>query len=165
MFSRSSQVFAALTVVELVVFLFAASRVNVLLLILVVVALSVSGLVFFFRQTAGLIRESVEEVVSARNGAQRQLGDRALRVCGAALLAFPGLVTGLFGALLMLQPVRTLVRPLIGSRLARLVPTELSGPITDLNRAFRRRDIVDVDLVNRDPDGSPTNPSAPPELR
>ncbi len=173
MFSRSAQVFAVLALVELGVFALAASQVNVLLLILVVVALSGFGVMFFFRQTAGLLRHSIEDLVDGAanpsGGSESALGDRSLRVAGASLLAFPGLLTGLFGALLMIPPVRSAVRPLIGSRISARIPTEFSTPMADLNTMFGRRDVVDVNAVDvtavrKDPRGSSANPSAPPEL-
>lgn len=180
MFSRSAQVFAALTLLELAVLALAATQVSVLLLILVVAVSSVLGLVLFFRQSTGLIRHSMEDLAGAAQGVtgqtqvlnkglERTLGDRAMKVAGAALLAFPGLLTGLFGGLLMLPPVRSAIRPVIGSRLSRRVPAEFSAPLADFDRLFRRRDVVDVDVVDvtavkKDPGGSSANPSAPPEL-
>ena len=125
MFSRSAQIFAVLALVELGVFALVATRVNVLLLILVVVASSAFGLAFFFRQTAGLVRRSVEDIVNAGHGIETELGDRSLRLAGAALMVFPGLLTALFGALLMVPPVRAAVRPAIGSRISRRIPAEL----------------------------------------
>ena len=168
MFSRSAQIFAVLALVELGVFALVATQVNVLLLILVVLASSALGLMFFFRQTAGLVQRSVEDIVNAGHGIEQQLGDRSLRLVGAALMVFPGLLTALFGALLMASPVRAAVRPVIGSRISRRIPTEFSAPMADLNHLFRRNvvdvDAVDVTSVRKDPGGSSVNPSAPPEL-
>ncbi len=164
MFTRSAQLLALLALVELVVFVLAAGQVDVLLLILVVVALSALGMAFLFRQTTGLVRRSVENISSAAPGVEREFGDRGLQVLGGVLLVFPGLVTGLFGGLLLLPPVRSALRPIIGARLARVVPADLSAQMADANRIFRRRDVVDVDSVRKDPDGSSPYPSAPPEL-
>ena len=164
MFSRSALVFVAVAFLEFVVFSLAATRVNVLLLIVVVGALSAAGVTYLFRQTAGMVRQSIEDLATATPGVGRDLGDRGLQVLGGLLLVFPGLVTGALGGLLLVSPVRAAVRPAIGSRLARLFPAELSASFADVNRVFRRRDVVDVDSVRKDPDGSPSNPSTPPEL-
>lgn len=136
-----------------------------LLLTLVVVALSALGMAFLFRHTSGLVRQSVEDVVSAAPGVENELSDRGLKVLGAVLLVFPGLITGLFGGFLLLPPVRSALRPLVGAKLSRAIPTDLSAQFADANRMFRRRDVVDVDSVRRDPDGSSPEPSVPPELR
>ncbi len=177
MLSRSAQVFAALTLIELAVFALAASQVQPLLLVLFVVASSIFGLRLFFRFSTEIVRSSVEDISAAGGSApaaSRQLGDRAMKVAGAALLSFPGLLTGLIGALLMLPPFRSLIRPLIGSRLSRRMPAESSTPLTDLDQLFRRSryaggDVVDVQAVDvtairKDPGGSSTQTSAPPEL-
>ncbi len=160
---------AVLALVELGVFALAATQVSVLLLILAVVVSSAFGVMFFFRQTAGLLRRSVEDIVNAGHGIEKELGDRSLRLAGAAFLVFPGLLTALLGSLLMVPPVRSALRPLIGSRISRRIPTEFSAPMADLDRMFRRRDVVDVSAVDvtavrKDPRGSSDNPSAPPEL-
>ena len=165
MFSRSAQVFAVLTLVELVVFAFAVTRFNALVVILLVLASSAFGMSFLFRQTAGMLRRSVEDMASAGHGVEADLGDRSLHVAGAALLSFPGLVSGFAGALLMVSPARSALRPLIGSRISRRIPAEYSAPMADLDRLFRRHDVVDVEAVRKDPQGSSANTSAPPELR
>jgi UPF0716 protein FxsA len=168
MFSRSAKVFCAVAAVELLVFALAAGRVGVLLLLLVVAALSASGSVLLFRQTADMVQRSVEGVVSSDSRAKESDGaafsDAGLRLAGGALLAFPGLITGLIGGLLLLQPVRSAVRPLLGVRLVALFPAADGASFNDLDRVFRRRDVVDVDAIKRNPDGPSSNSTAQPEL-
>ncbi len=164
MFARSARVLVALAVVELAVFLLAATQVNVLLLVLVVAAISAYGVAFLSRQTASMVRRSVEDLTSAAPGGRDDIGDRGLLVVAGLLLAFPGLLTGLLGSLLLLRPVRSAARGVIGARLGRLIPAELSASVADMNRVFRRRDVLDVDGVIKDPNGSSRKPSAPPEL-
>ncbi|MGB5757142.1 MAG: FxsA family protein [Acidimicrobiales bacterium] len=168
MFTRSAQALAVLALVELGVFALAATVADVLLLLLVLVASSVFGLFFLFRQTSGMIRRTLVDTRSSTaspGGEPGQLGDGGLKLLGGALLVFPGLATGLVGLLLLLPPVRAVVRPLVGARLSRLVPIEFSASMSEVNRAFRRRDVVDVNAVKKDPEGSPPKPTAPPELR
>ncbi len=169
MFTRSAQALAVLALVELGVFALAATVIDVLLLMLVLVALSVFGLFYLFRQASGLLRRTLIDTGSASTGGanmeSKELGDGGLKLLGGALLVFPGLLTGLVGLLLLLPPVRAVVRPLAGARLSRLVPMEFSTSFVGVNRAFRRRDVVDVDAVQKDPKGSPPKPTAPPELR
>lgn len=168
MFSRSAKVFCAVAAVELLVFALAVGRVDVLLLLLVVAALSAFGSVTLFRQTADMVQQSVEGVLSSDPRAKELRGpafsDAGLRLAGAALLAFPGLITGLVGGLLLLQPVRSAVRPLLGARLVALFPAAGGVPRNDLDRMFRRRDVVDVDAIKRNPDGPSSKSTAQPEL-
>ena len=160
--------FCAVAAVELLVFALAAGRVGVLLLLLVVAALSASGSVLLFRQTADMVQRSVEGVVSSDSRAKESDGaafsDAGLRLAGGALLAFPGLITGLIGGLLLLRPVRSAVRPLLGARLVALFPAADGASFNDLDRVFRRRDVVDVDAIKRNPDGPSSNSTAQPEL-
>lgn len=161
-------VLCAVAAVELLVFALAAGRVGVLLLLLVVAALSAFGTVTLFRQTAGMVQQSVEGVVSSDSRAKESRGvasgDAGLRLAGGALLAFPGLITGLVGGLLLLQPVRSAVRPLLGVWSAALFPAADGASFDDLDRVFRRRDVVDVDATKRNPDGPSSNSTAQPEL-
>lgn len=157
-------VLGTLAAVELLVFALAAGRFGILLMLLVVVATSAFGASLLFRQTAGLVRDSVEELASTSSARTGQLGDRGLRVAAGLLLVFPGLVTGALGALLLVPPVRSAVKQVVGRRLNRLIPTDVASPFADLDRMFRRRDVVDVDAIRRDPDGSQTDTTAPPEL-
>lgn len=164
MLSRSALVISAVAVVEIVVFALAATQVDVLLLILVLGALSASGSVFLFRHTAGMIRQSFEDLRAGAPSTGRRLGDRGLKVVGAALLAFPGFVTGVLGGLLLVPPVRAAVRPLIGARLARAVPQRVSMPFDELSRSIRRQQAVDVRSTVKGSDEPQPRPVRP-ELR
>ncbi len=180
MLSRSAQVFALLTITELAVFALAASQAQPLVLVLCVVASTLIGLKLFFRLSTELVRSTVESTVGDNSvggpaaATDHQLADRAMKLAGAALLSFPGLLTGLIGAFLMIAPVRSLIRPVVGSRLSRRMPAESSTPLADLDQLFRRGshaggdvldvEAVDVTAIRKDPGGSSEQTSAPPEL-
>ena len=161
MVSRSALVLVVLAIAEFAIFVLAATQVPVLLLMVAMAAVSAGGVVFLFRETAGALRHSLTRSIRAPSPDVEDLGDRGMRVLAGLLLAFPGLVTGVLGGLLLLSPVRAAVRPVVGSRLWRLVPPE----VADLGRAFRRRDVLDVDAVRKDPKSTSSKTAAPPELR
>jgi UPF0716 family protein affecting phage T7 exclusion len=101
-------------------------------------------------------------VGGAGGGVGGDLGDHGMRVLAGLLLAFPGLLTGLVGGLLLAPPVRNSARPVVGSWLGRLVPLQF----VDLGRAFRHRgEVLDVDARRKDSEGTTYKTAAPPELR
>lgn len=167
MFSRSAGALGATAAVELLVFALAAGLVDVMLLLLVVVALSAGGSVLLFRQTARIVR-SAEGVLSSpprpSSDPQPATTDAGLHLAGSALLAFPGLVTGLFGALLQLQPVRSAVRPLAEAAVAGPPPAPETASGIDLDRSARRPVVVGVDATERNPAGPSSESTAQPEL-
>jgi UPF0716 protein FxsA len=154
-------VLVVLAIAEFAIFVLAATQVHVLLLMLAMAAVSAWGVVFLFRQTAGVLRSSLTDLSRTPGGVGEELGDRGMRVLAGLLLAFPGFLTGVLGGFLLLPPVRAAARPVVGSRLGRLVPPE----VADLGRAFRRRDVLDVDAVRKDQEGTNPKTAAPPELR
>ena len=153
-------VLLVLAIAEFLFFVLAATQVDVLLLMLFMAAVSAWGVVFLFRQTADVVQSSLGALSRAPGGAT-DLGDRGMRLLAGVLLVFPGFLTGAVGGLLLLSPVRAAARPVVGSRLGRLLPPDVAG----LGRAFRRRDVLDVVAVPKDPEGTTKKPAPPPELR
>ncbi len=92
--------------------------------LLLLMAMSFSGLVLLRRQGTSVWRRANAEMAAGRVPTA-QLLDGAMVIVGGVSLMVPGFVTGVFGALLMLPPVRALLRPLMvawmGARAARLV--------------------------------------------
>lgn len=150
MVTKSAKVLCGFALAEFVVFVVAAGRFGVLSLMAVVAVLSAVGFVLVASQARSMVRTTVDEVTSSSTAAQvgdqsiERVGDQGLRLLGALLLAFPGLLTGAIGALLFVDPVRSALRPLVAGRLARFVPTDPSASLGGLAGAFRRRDVVDV---------------------
>jgi UPF0716 family protein affecting phage T7 exclusion len=180
MFSKSALVVAALVVAELAVFIAAAGRFNPLLVVAISIALSVIGIRFLLRQAPGLIAATVGEVAEGlhtrladqfgspatpgRSGpgpndagagpagpTEAVVADRAVKIAAAGLLAFPGLVTGVVGFLLLfVGPVRGVVASSLGSRLASLLPAGALDGRSFVRRSVQR-DVVDVTFTVKDP--------------
>ena len=85
--------------------------------VLLVLLGSVLGGVLLRREGAGALRDLRERRPGAM--APAVAADRALRVVGALLLVFPGLLTDAVGLLLLLPPVRVAVGAALGRRLRR----------------------------------------------
>ncbi len=153
MITKSAKILSGLALAELGVFVFAANRFGVFGLLLVVAALSAVGVMYLVRLAPSLVRSSIDEGLSGQ-----LVGDRALKIFGGFLLAFPGLLTGIVGALLFVSPVRSALRPLAASRLGKFVPSDLSESFGSLFGASRRRDVVDVTATTKPPsrDNAPT---------
>jgi UPF0716 protein FxsA len=74
--------------------------------------MSAAGVLLLRRQGSSVWRSANAELAAGRMPT-RQLLDGALVLVGGVCLVVPGFITGVFGALLMLPPVRALVRPLL----------------------------------------------------
>ena len=170
MFVKSALVVAALILVELAVYLLAAARFGPLAISLLVLALSMVGLWFLIKQAPGLVARTLREMADGFNAQMAErlglsgldhtvggagpdeatVADRTVKVVGAGLLAFPGLLTGAVGLLLFVGPVRGVVASSLGSRLASLIPAgALGGRSFDVRSA--RQDVVDVTATVKDP--------------
>jgi UPF0716 protein FxsA len=88
------------------------------LTLLLLAAMSVSGFYLLRGEGTSVWRRANQEVAAGRPPTQ-QLLDGALVLIGGVCLILPGFITGIFGALLLLPPVRTLVRPLLLAWMAR----------------------------------------------
>lgn len=153
--------------------------------LLALVAVSVAGSMLLKRSGLGLWRRANAEVAAGRPPT-RQLLDGALLLIGGVALIVPGFVSGAFGALLMLPPVRAVLRPALvawmGARAARAARSgRLRGVMVDTvvgpDGQVRRRsrtfgDVIDAEgwelaedpgelprgFVDRDGPGDPTGP-------
>lgn len=96
------------------------------------------------RRSLGHLREAV----AAGRTADREVADGALVALGGLLFLLPGLVTSTLGLLLLVPPVRSLVRPLLLSAAARRVVTVPAGP----GRLGARGRVVEGEVV------TPTTP-------
>jgi UPF0716 protein FxsA len=114
----------ALPFIELWVAIAVADAIGWPFTLLFLMAMSFSGLVLLRRQGTSVWRRANAEM-SAGRVPTAQLLDGAMVIVGGVSLMVPGFVTGIFGALLMLPPVRALLRPLMiawmSARAARLV--------------------------------------------
>jgi UPF0716 protein FxsA len=102
---------------------------------LLLIAMSVAGFYLLRGEGTSVWRRANEEMAAGRVPTQ-QLLDGALVLIGGVCLIVPGFITGVFGALLLLPPVRSLVRPLLlawmARRAARLARSgRMSGIVVD----------------------------------
>lgn len=119
-------VFLLYVVVEVTALIWVGSALGVLATLALLAVGFVAGLALLRaqgrRSLAGL-----REAVGAGRSADREVADGALVALGAVLFLVPGLVTSVLGILLLLPPVRSLVRPLLLSAAARRVVTVPAG--------------------------------------
>ena len=180
-------VVAAVILAEAVAFVFAARLINPFLVILGVMVMSGVGLWMAKRKGPSLVGESVNEFTSsllvgesldgtdANNKGRAALSDKTLQLAGIAMLVIPGIVTGVIGALLMVNPIRALLIPVVGNKVNALFPDDavggMFGPsfrtfLGGIDPTFRRQDVVDVSSVKKDPgQGSTSETPARPELK
>jgi UPF0716 protein FxsA len=85
---------------------------------LAIIGMSVAGVYLLRGEGTSVWRRANEEMAAGRPPT-RQLLDGALVLVGGVLLIVPGFITGVVGALLLLPPVRALVRPLLLAWMAR----------------------------------------------
>lgn len=113
----------ALPFVEVWVAVQVAGAIGAPLTLLLIIAMCVAGFVLLRREGTTVWRRANAEMAAGRVPTT-QLLDGALVLIGGVSLMLPGFVTGVFGLLLMLPPVRALVRPVLlawmGARAARM---------------------------------------------
>jgi UPF0716 protein FxsA len=85
---------------------------------LAIIGMSVAGVYLLRGEGTSVWRRANDEMAAGRVPTQ-QLLDGALVLIGGVCLIVPGFITGIFGALLLLPPVRALVRPLLLAWMAR----------------------------------------------
>ncbi|MFN7151919.1 MAG: FxsA family protein [Microthrixaceae bacterium] len=160
----------ALPFVELWVAIAVADAIGWPFTLLLLMAMSFSGLVLLRRQGTSVWRRANAEMAAGRVPTA-QLLDGAMVIVGGMSLMVPGFITGVFGALLMLSPVRALLRPVMvawmGARAARLVRAgrmqavvvdTVVGPDGRVRQRTRTMgDVVDSDgwEVGSEPSGLP----------
>ena len=161
-------------IVELAVMVQVAGMIGVLPTVGLVVASSLVGFWLMKAEGLGVLRRMQTQMAEGQMPAA-EVVDGVLVLVGGLLMVLPGFITSVLGLLLLLPPVRALVRPLVLARVRRRVergqaqfvafttsaapggfppgPT-FGGPIYDADAHLAPRD---------DPAGRP--PSSPPELR
>lgn len=87
-----------------------AGQIGGLLTLLLLVGMSALGVVLLKREGATVWRRANAEIVAGRPPTGPLL-DGVMVLLGGLLLVVPGFVTGVFGLLLLLPPVRALLRP------------------------------------------------------
>jgi len=121
--------------VEIWVAIQVAGEIGAPLTLLLTVAMSVAGVYLLRSQGTSVWRRVNAEVAAGRMPA-RQMLDGAMVLIGGVCLVLPGFVTGAFGALLLLPPVRALLRPVLvawmGRRAVRLARSgRMQGVMVD----------------------------------
>jgi UPF0716 protein FxsA len=125
-----------LVVGEIWVALQVAHHIGGLATIGLLVLISVSGPWLVGRQGAGVWRRASSRL-SDGEVPGKEAADGGLLLLAGLLLAFPGFITGALGALLLLSPVRKLVRAVSGAWLMRRV--KVISDVSTVTRWSSRR--------------------------
>jgi UPF0716 protein FxsA len=105
----------AVPILELWVFVQVANAIGFWWALLALATLSIGGA--WLTKLAGVgVLGRLRQRVAAGESPDRELADGVLLLVAGLLLLVPGFVTGVIGLLLLLPPVRALVRPLVGRR-------------------------------------------------
>lgn len=115
-------------VAELVTFVAVGRLIGLGLAMLLVVLASLAGLLLLRREGLRAWRGFREAALAGRPPGPH-LTDGVVGLGGASLLAVPGLLTGLTGALLLLPPVRKFARGRIQARAERQMSTDQAGEV------------------------------------
>ena len=150
-------VLLAWVVLELYVMVQVASVIGALATVLAVVAISLAGAWLLKIEGLGVLRRMQRTWQGGELPADEAV-DGLLVSAGGVLMLVPGFVSGFLGLLLMLPPVRVVVRPFTRSRLRRRFAR---GGTT----AVFTSGVYDVDSHLRGPSSPPPPPHGrPPEL-
>jgi UPF0716 protein FxsA len=160
----------ALPLVELVVIIKVGEAIGAVDAVALLVLVSLLGVWLVKRQGLAVLRRAQREVDAGRVPTASLL-DGVLLLIAGGLLIFPGFVSDVVGLLLLLPPVRYVLRQLLVARYGRRVSTVVvTGSSSGPGRG-RRIDgrIVDVDSVDvgdsADPPSGPSGPAdEPPPL-
>jgi len=110
----------AVPIVEVFVFIEVGLAIGWLPATVLLLGFSLLGVVLL-RIEGRALAERLSRALSERRSPGRAALDGALGLLGCILLVTPGFVSGLIGALLLLRPVRTLVRRWLSRQYARRV--------------------------------------------
>lgn len=102
---------AAYLIVEIIAFILLGMWLGFGWALLLVFALFVAGMIV----SAWQIRSLAQRAASQKDNPGKITADAALSVVGSLGVALPGVVSSIFGLLLLLPPTRALTRKLIGS--------------------------------------------------
>ena len=124
---------------ELLVFFALGYLIGVGWTVLLILGISLVGLVLLRREG---LRAWRGFRAAARGGAApgRQVTDGLVGLGGALLLAAPGLLTGVAGALLLVPPVRSRVRDAVQARAERRMSPAEAGQVFGPRRVWAQRD-------------------------
>ena len=128
-------VFLVVPLTELYVLVRVAHAIGLGAALAVLVSVSVLGGWMVKRQGTSVLRR-IREQLALRQLPTSHLAEGGLVLLAGALLLVPGFVTDVFGALLLLPPVRKFVaRLLLGrwTRGGRVIKTTYHGPIVDVS--------------------------------
>jgi UPF0716 protein FxsA len=131
-------VFLVVPLVELAVILQVGHAIGALETVALLLAVSVAGGWLVKREGVGVLRR-IQLAVNGGRVPGRELADGALIILAGALLITPGFLSDVLGILLLLPPVRAVLRPLLVGALARRAIDRRMGP-----RGSGRGTIVDV---------------------
>ena len=122
-------VFLVMPLLELAVIIKIGAAIGVLNTIGLLVLSSVVGAWLMKREGLGVLRR-MQAAVNAGRVPGKELADAALILLGGALMVAPGFITDILGMLLLLPPVRAVVRAALRRRIAvRVLGT---GDVIDL---------------------------------
>jgi UPF0716 protein FxsA len=123
--------FIVMPLIELFVIIKVGSAIGALDTIALLIAVSVIGAWVVKRQGIQVVRR-MQKQLEARQMPTRELIDGALVLFAGVLLIAPGFVSDVLGILLLLPPVRALVRGVVMRRIGRgtkLIRATYTGPI------------------------------------
>lgn len=112
MFAVLLALLLALPFIEIWVAIKVAGVIGAPATMLAIVAMSVVGWYLMRGEGTSVWRRATTEISAGRTPA-RELLDGAMVLVGGICLILPGFVTGVFGLLLLLPPIRSLLRPLM----------------------------------------------------
>jgi UPF0716 protein FxsA len=122
-------VFVVMPLIELFVIIKIGAAIGVINTIGLLILSSVVGAWLMRREGLGVLRR-MQAAINAGRVPGKELADGALILFGGALMVAPGFITDVLGMLLLLPPVRAVVRAILRRRIAmRVLGT---GDIIDL---------------------------------
>jgi len=163
-------------IVELAVMVQVAGMIGVLPTVGLVVASSLVGFWLMKAEGLGVLRRMQTQMAEGQMPAA-EVVDGVLVLVGGLLMVLPGFITSVLGLLLLLPPVRALVRPLVLARVRRRVErgqaqfvaftTSAAGPGFGSAGSTFGGPVYDAEahLAPRDPRDPRPPPTTPPELR
>jgi len=162
--------FIVLPFVELALIVASADAVGILTTFVALVAFSLAGGWLMKREGLAVWRRANTELGAGRVPT-KELLDGAMVLAGGALLLIPGFLTDFMGLLLLIPPVRALLRPLalawMARRAARAVRTTTFrvDPMTGRAQGFDPRDFGAPGTGDMPFGGSPTATHRPDEAK
>jgi UPF0716 protein FxsA len=118
----------ATAVAEVAVFILLGQWIGFGWAVLLVLAASLAGALLLQRESAGAWRK-LREVLQAGRPPGAQVVDGLVGLIGAVLLAVPGLLSGVAGALLLVPPVRRLAGRRVERRAERRLSSAAAGDL------------------------------------